>query len=1213
MSTVKSIAHKIVTIGVAVATVFVSFAGVMAAQAVDASCPATVVPGAMIQVTTPVKKAAVYAVDNSGSYRYFDSGDTFKTLNADNSYAGIVGISQACFNSLTQPAQGPFHVFPRYGSGVYKYLSGDQLYSMGMNGTLYPITAAAATALYGANYKVMTVGLSEWPYYTKSNMSFDGTKVIPGMLVSNGGKTWLVSDATTVREVTAAGMTGNRFKAAYVRPVSDAMVAGFTTGAPVTGMEAALSDRLQSGGVANQPQQVSVGSLNVALGANTPAGGNVPVNTNDTTGPFPLSKVLNLNFSAGTNAVTVTGVNLTRAGLSTDSDLTNVVLMDGSTVIASNLGISNGKINFSNPNGLFVVGANSTKTITVAVQVSTAGAGHTFTFSVASAGDVTSNGTTGGAFPISSNTFTGTSVANLGGLQITNSSVGTTSATALSVNAGQKQFVAGQFTLLAQNQLMQVRSIKFTETGSLNPANDLANVTLYNGGQSLGTGTWNGNTVVFDLSANPLQLNSGQSAVLYLYTDVPGGVNRYFQFSIQQRYDVVAHDMMYNNDVLPTLNTGNFAVNMSYVNVNAGTLVVTKNATSPTTNYVPGGTNQVLAKIDMTANGEAVRVTGYSLNFQQIGNILSASNLTNVRVVDDQGQQIGTTQSTISTTTNPYAPSSLNYIVPANTTRVISIIADVASSATGAVQAGFSSITAQGFTSLNAISLSGQYGNVMTNSGALLTANLNSGLNSVSVVAGQPAAKVASFALVAGAASAVSVSNVSLSVPSAALNATTSAAFQNLKVMVGQTQLGQTQGTLSDGGSMTFTASNPIVIPAGGQVVLDVFADVKNASATFSASPVVKLAASGVSAIAAATNQAVTNVPSSVISGQNVTLQSAGTVTVSIFNTPAAAQVGMGVNNVKLATYKFTGSANEAMQVNNVTLSVTSSIPAAFTNFRLMSGSKVYGNGLNLTSVLGGTTSTLSWVGVNIPVAQNGNIVLDVVADANTWAAIQPSGAETTSLNITTTARVSSVDYQGASSGSTGTATTADAASNAGNTFNLLRTTLAASTASGVTYATGVTDSAVVGAFTFVAGPNDDAVLNQVVLQHVYSGATTTAGTPTGTVYHLYDATNNQDVATNTIAQASGSSKALTLNLNNAATGGVSGAAGYTIPKGTSKTFLVRADLNSGTFARSTGGSPITFQVQLTGWTWSDGTRTGLSADTAFLLPVAGSLAAVNL
>lgn len=918
----------------------------------------------------------------------------------------------------------------------------------------------------------------------------------------------------------------------------------------------------------------STGGLSVSMASDNPVSQTVPVGTSE------IVPVLRLNFTAGGN-VTVTGLNVVRSGLSSDSDLSNVYLMDGDTVLATNLGTNNGVINFSNSAGLFSINANTTKKVTVAVSLATAAAQHTMNFSVTSASAVISNATAvSGSFPVTGNTMTAASVTNLGGVQLTNASAAQTSP-GLSINAGQTNALIGQINVVAQNQAMQIKSIKLTNTGSISTS-DVSNIKLYNGSTLVQTiaGLGSDNTVTFNLSANPLQLASGQTAILYVYADVNSGVNRNFQLSIQRSYDVIAYDMMYGVGVLPSLASGSYPVKTSYVSIQVGLLTVNRSATAPTGYIVPGSTNFTIAKLDFKAAGEAVRIT--SLNVALTA--ATTTGITNLKVIDDQGQQIGTTQSTLTSATVAY--TSLNYVIQANTTRTVSIIVDTASTVTGTIAGAINTVVGEGYTSLAAVTSGGASGNTLSTSATALAGYLNSALGSVSVVAGKADTKVASFSLVAGAASGVKVSNITLTSNAAA---STTLSFQNLRVMSGSTQIGQTQSVIAAGTDYNFTASTPLSISTGGQLILDVYADVRT-GAVFTASSVVSMKASGVTATVDATSQAVSSVPSGTIAGQLLSVVNAGTITYAAYNMPVGAQIGMGTTAVKLATYQFTGSANESVVLTNVYLRATSTTGVAFTNVRLMSGSTSYGQPLNLAGTA--PSFTLTWAGLSVPVSANGQLTLDVVADASTFAVVQPTGAHTASANSTTTVVLYQADYQGVDSSQTNSATS----TTGGSTFNLLRTTMGASTASGITYG-GSYSRYLIGALTFGAGSGNDATLASTTVSLLISNASTTATTSLVT---FYDVTGARDIASSTVL------------INNTSTNfGL--ATTLSIPASQNRVVYVYADVSSFTTKPLNSSSPITATFNLQEFNWQDGTRLNILHNPTITVPIAGSTQAVTI
>jgi len=178
------------------------------------SCP-ILKSGDMIKV---VGKPAIYILDDNLHYQYFPDGDVFKSWNSDDSYSKYyTNISQKCFDSLQAVPSTPFHAFYRAGSYLVKYLSSDSLFVVGLDNKLYPIVTTAAKAIFGNSYVYKNIGPSEWPSYTKESATITKAEIYPGMLLKINNKNYFVDEEKVLHEVTAAGMTANRFRNSFVR------------------------------------------------------------------------------------------------------------------------------------------------------------------------------------------------------------------------------------------------------------------------------------------------------------------------------------------------------------------------------------------------------------------------------------------------------------------------------------------------------------------------------------------------------------------------------------------------------------------------------------------------------------------------------------------------------------------------------------------------------------------------------------------------------------------------------------------------------------------------------------------------------------------------------------------------------------------------------------------------------------------------------------
>lgn len=982
-----------------------------------------------------------------------------------------------------------------------------------------------------------------------------GTDVtaLQNFLISQSSAQWPSGQAAT-------GYFGSVTKAAlgkYQAAVGISPTAGYF-GAKSRAYLASLA----AGGTGTGTGTGTTGALSVALASGNPAAGNFPAGGSQI--PF-----LKLNVSAGSSDAVVTAMNVYRSGLSSDNDISNVYLIDGSTVLATNLGLSSGKANFSASTGLFTVKAGTSKVITVAADISSLGTlSHTFTFSVNAASDITVSGgaTIGGSFPISGNTFAAVSVSNPALATLTVTAI----ATGGSVNAGTTNYLAGQFSLQGANSAVSVKSIKLTENGTINAGADLANIKLMNGLTQVGATVLSLNadgTVVFDLSTNPLQIASGAIVNLSVYADVVGGVNRNFRLTIQRAYDVVATDMTYNvgASVSATL-----PVQASLVSISQGTLVIAKSASSPVNYIAAGATNATLSSFNFNASGEAVRITAITYT---IGGHSVAQNTVwnNLKLVDDQGVQIGTVI-TSGTATGTYSAvlTNLNYIIPANTVRVLSVKADIVSTYNANVVGSITSGTAQGYTSLAAIPIGSYTGNTLSASATPFAAALNNAVGAIITVSGASGIKVGSFTLSAGAAEGVNVTSISFTTGAGVATTT-----QNLVVKYGATQVGATQTTLGNATAYTVSPSSPIAIVTGGQVVIDVYADTIS-GATSTAAVVVSL--TGAQGTGASTN--VSRTVTGTTAGQTVTISAAGVLTTALASPAVVSQqVSMGLSSVKLGSFKLLADVNESIDVTSVAVISTSTRAQDIVNLKLMSGTTQYGQ--TVSGVAAATTTTTFTLTTLLSVPQMSYVVLDVLADINTFG----GGASSTD---TTIIGLGTVNYQGASSKASASVTAPVAS---GATLTIYRTSMTPAIGPTFTAPVSLSNGAIVAQFNITAGSANDVILKSISL----SQAGSLIQASSSVVLSIY----GSDALTTLLASTTVASTTTALFTLNS-------SIGWTVAKGTTQYLIVKADLASAANLVTTSPSTKSYQISVPAATWNDGITDAIAINPTIITPING-------
>jgi hypothetical protein len=777
--------------------------------------------------------------------------------------------------------------------------------------------------------------------------------------------------------------------------------------------------------------------------------------------------------------------------------------------------------------------------------------GHIFQIGLASAANVT-GATFTGNFPLTSAQFTIASVSNLATIIVSGVQNASTS-----VNAGQLDDLVGQMTVQAGNNPVKVTALNFTNVGSVQ-SNYLQNIKLMDGSTQLGatiSSLGSNNIATFDLSGAPLMLTSGQSAVLSLYADITGGVNRSFQFSIQQSSDVQAVDTTYGVGIGASVQSGGFPIDFSNVTINNGGVVASKDASSPITYAVAGNTNQVLAKFDVLASGDSIKFT--ELDFLTTG----GNTINNFRVVDDQGAQIGTTVNT----TGGYVQEgsgSLNYIVPANTTRVLTVYGDLGSSASGTVQVQFGGnhTAAQSYTTYANAPVSAINGNSLRilNANTNLLVNENYALGSpVSAPAGAQNVKIGSYTLTAGQVNGINLTGVTI-LASSSLG--TANWLTNLYVMDGSTQIGQTYAQVTGGNGYSFNSNSPIAIPANGSVTLDVYANISSNSTVRTDATETTL-----SSINASTQngQAVTASPTP---GQAVNFTTGGALKGSLSaGTSQASYLGMGIAGVNVAQYQFVADNNGSETVTSLVVldssttagnGVATNNPSDLINYRLTDSS---GNQLSTASEVGGTL-TFNLTGLVVP--SNGTQYVNLMADTNSYPYAVSGDTHAYALQ--------SYNYTNASQ-SISTSTTSNFM---GNLFTVYQTTL------GVTGTAFLNPNSIsgvnniVGEFNFTAGSGN---MNPIVKVITLSTGGSLISSSTTQTLGLYDSSAPSVLLASATSTGTATST-FTMTGNN-----------WTIPYSSSRTLLVETLATPGNLVSQTnnGGS---YQVLLKGVTWNDGT-----------------------
>jgi hypothetical protein len=727
-----------------------------------------------------------------------------------------------------------------------------------------------------------------------------------------------------------------------------------------------------------QPQaQAPTGQVSVSLSPNSPMSGSLIAGSAQV-------PVLVFTISNGTSGdVTLTGLTFKKVGVVSDINITNGYLAEGNNILSQFSSFSNGVMTFSG--NLLTIPAGQSKEVALRLDISTgATTGQTVSFQLTnvqvSGGQVSAN------LPLNGGTFTVTQVNNPSLAQISGFDYsGVTS----EVDAGTEGVRIFAANMNVTNSPVKLMSIRFSITGSINPATDLANLVLRIDGQNAGSVSAPdaSGKVYVDLGQG-FQMGTGNHT-LELYADVLGTPNRKFKVEILRPYDVVALDTQYNT-YIPVGTPG--PTPATEITVRQGQVVMNLASDSPTGNIAKGQSNVVLLKFKIRAAGEAVRIKWLPFKLEKLGGTAWNSGnidnyIRNVALYDDAGNQVGSTISQLGVsgacggvgatinandlTCSFGSPSShINYLLPANTTRTFTLRVDVQTNFDGsglkgsivAPSGGFGGNNIEGQISFQGSTSQTIQGAMLTISQTPFVGSPNTSVGTQTYVRGKSNAKIASFSLSASSAEGIEVSSLTFNVNDSTSGSGANLKLQNLYVKVGNNQWGNIVSTVSTANTnYSFSGVTPFTIPAGGSVIVDVYADILQTSATGTYSSVVDLTSASAVGVVSRASQSL----SGTVNGQSVVVTGSGafsSVSVDPSNPPSK-QVVLGSTNQTLANFRFTADNNEDIRITDMDVEIvavdTSTAPATFRNVRLLDGSSVVGWGTALSGPVATTSPGL--------------------------------------------------------------------------------------------------------------------------------------------------------------------------------------------------------------------------------------------------------------
>lgn len=593
----NTLAKKIFAVGLAASTVAMGLAP-LAAQAAPHAAGTNVMSS----------DGTVWMIMPDNTRRAYTSAGAFLSYGF-NSWSTVV---QANADDLALPA-GSF-IPPQDGSIICSDRGADK-------GTCYLISGGqkagftSATVFTGRGFSFSNAQMGDvsWMGSYPSLISDTTAANLPGVLVNNNGTVQLVGTNGLLGIPDLTTFNGWGYSFSKVVPANAADKAKTQTGVMAARTPGQLSPTATTGGTTPPPVG---GGLSVSLASNNPAAAVIADGTAN-------NPVLRVNLSAGSAPVSVTGIKFTKGGFTANTNITGAgVYVNGvrhgnviSTLGADGVAVTT----FSNQP--ITVPAGSSVVVEFRVNLSTAANSGTLSFGVNSAADITSNASSvSGSFPVNGNTFTTVDgSSSLGAVTLDVQAVNTSGAS-YNVDAASSQRIT-KFRVVetTSNEAVKLHSLTLWNNGTAADS-DLKDIELRDQvGNVLATAQQVGKMVVFNL-ATPYLVDKGQTKDFEVYAKIIGGAARTVQFTVYNDYDLYVVGQNTMSGILPTaaggvdstFPIGDTTTSYNTVTIGSGTLVFNRSSDSPSSAMVPGATDQVLAKYDVTAQGEDMEIRGIS-------------------------------------------------------------------------------------------------------------------------------------------------------------------------------------------------------------------------------------------------------------------------------------------------------------------------------------------------------------------------------------------------------------------------------------------------------------------------------------------------------------------------------------------------------------------------------------------------------------------------
>jgi hypothetical protein len=721
-------------------------------------------------------------------------------------------------------------------------------------------------------------------------------------------------------------------------------------------------------------------NVSVALSYDSPAAGTLIAGQ-------AVGDLAHFTFSnpTGTEAK-VTKLTMNRTGISNDATLVNVYLFEGAKRVTDAASVSLTKITFNDASGLFTIPAGGMKTIAVKADILSGSNGQVIGVSLASVEPATVSG----AFPILGANH---SIATATMAAVTFSDTTTPSGTP-TVDP-QTDYTMWQNTVSFTTRAVDLKSLTFREIGSVATA-DLANFKLFVDGTQVGSTVLamdaNG-YINFDITAAPKRIETG-SHTIKVIGDIIGGSTKTFKITLEQAGDAVFMDSQLNQPVLVSkvaAGTAFSAEDAGTHTINAGTFTITKKSDSPAGNITLTASNALLAKYELKAAGEPIKVENFRISVTATGNgTVGDFALRNGSVFAD-GVQVGNTTALREDNYTGTAYTTYTFgsslVVNPGTPVLLEIRGDIYNEGTEAITstdtltvniaAGSSNLKRT--KSLTYFENTASVANTLTVSVGALSGSKNASYANQTVVKPQTAYKLASFNIVSTDVENLNLDTIALTFTGSSIGVATGLSDVYVKYGTKTTNVKSTVASTTSSWSIseTLTPNTTMAIEVWGNLT----------SSLVSGNTII----TGVT-ISGTTANSASTVSTNAVTGQTITISTGSLAGTAVTDSSLATKLLVGSTQPKLASFRVTAT-NDTYTITDVAVSVADAAQGSFQNLILKATGMT-----DKIVVLNGSIATSSGMSLTVPANSSTGAVIDVYGNL---ADIGSSAATSTDIKIT--------------------------------------------------------------------------------------------------------------------------------------------------------------------------------------------------------------------